>query len=170
MSGSFICVSSKYHAAFNLYQPHQVWYIVGDLISQQISLPSALLPPCQGHSPIHPINLRGGKQTHHISTKQHHVKLKFWKRPTMLSISTNFVPSPPSGMSGMYAKRLASRGWLAPLRGGCPKGMPTWGGGSILESLRHVSRSGFSGASMYHIITLSHHAPPPPFFISLTLT
>ena len=78
----------------------------------------------------------------------------------MLSISTNFVPSPPSGMSGMYAKRLASRGWLAPLRGGCPKGMPTWGGGSILESLRHVSRSGFSGASMYHIITLSHHAPP----------
>ena len=82
----------------------------------------------------------------------------------MLSISTNFVPSPPSGMSGMYAKRLASRGWLAPLRGGCPKGMPTWGGGSILESLRHVSRSGFSGASMYHVITLSHHTPPPCFY------
>ena len=36
----------------------------------------------------------------------------------MLSISTNFVPSPPSGMSGMYAKHLASRGWLAPLQGG----------------------------------------------------
>ena len=36
----------------------------------------------------------------------------FEKRPTLLSISTNFVPSPPSGMSVIYAKGLASFGWL----------------------------------------------------------